>query len=200
MSLNLLQMKVLADGGGPTRQVDLGDRIVGRPAPHNGPEAIHYSQLPQLVDLIQDKTHIWYFTLAKGFSPEATTAKYWRDAMRRALTIVDPVKRTTTEIKINLSYNLEYHSDEITLHAHGFVYDSPMSELIKFKRNLRKSFNIAPSNRVAIKWYQNNNKNHTHLDKIKYHLTSTNYDGTKKNNYEDNFISVRGSVADAIKR
>lgn len=197
MSLNLLQMNGLTVTGGPTNTVDLGNSIVGRPAPTQWPQPIHYSQLSQLVDTIQDVPHIWYFTLAKGFSPETTTGKYWHDAMRNALTILDPVTRSKTPININLSYNLEYHSDEITLHAHGLVYDTPNKELIKFKRNIRKSFNIDPRNRVAIKWYQNNNPNHTHLDKIKYHLTSTNYNNTKKSNLEDNFTLVRGSVAGA---
>lgn len=193
MSLNLLQMNGLTVTGGPTNTVDLGNSIVDRPAP----QAIHYTQLSQLVDQIQDKTHIWYFTLAKGFSPEAATGKYWYDAMHQATSIHDPVKRITTPININLSYNLQYHSDEITLHAHGIVYDTKPSELIKFKRNIRKSFNIDPRNRVAIKWYQNNNPNHTHLDKIKYHLISQNYNGQKKSNYKDEFISFRGSVAGA---
>lgn len=185
MSINL---NLLLIEGGPVRHtVGLGNSIVDRPALPVGPQAIHYSQLQPVVDTIHDKNHIWYFTLAKGFSPEATTGEYWYDNINRA----------TAGCSINLLYNLEYHSDEVTLHAHGFVYDTDNKQLIKFKRSIRKSFNIAPQNRVAIKWYQNNNSNHTSIDKIKYHITSTNYNGTKKNNYKDEFISVRGSVAGA---
>lgn len=179
MSINL---NLLLIEGGPVRHtVGLGDRIVDRPALPVGPQAIHYSQLHPIMDTIIDKTHIWYFTLAKGFSPETTTGEYWYERINEA----------SADCKINLLYNLEYHSDEITLHAHGLVYDTDNKQLIKFKRNLRKSFNIAPQNRVAIKWYQNNNNNHTHEMKIKYHIVSQSYDGQKKNNYKNEFISIR---------
>jgi hypothetical protein len=177
MSLNLLLMNGTTVTGGPILSVDLGNSIVDRPAPLNGPQAIHYSQFNKVIDKIQDKTHVWYFTLAKGFSVESCTAKYWHDAMHRAV----------ENLTLNLIYNLEYHSDAVTLHAHGCVYDTDYKSLTKLKRNLRKSFNIAPQNRCALKWYQNNNKNHTHEMKLKYHLVSIGYDGLKKHNHTDEF-------------
>ena len=57
----------------------------------------------------------------------------------------------------------------------------------EFKRNLRKSFQIAPTNRVAIKYYQNNNINHKSIDKIKYHLISLDYNNKHKSNVHNHF-------------
>lgn len=185
MSLNLLM-----DGSWPiTQTVDLGNSIVDRPAPTASPTSqIHYLQVDGFIDTIKDVPHIWYFTLAKGFSPDACTAKWWHEAFEECLS-AHPL--------VNIAYNLEYHSDAVTLHAHGIVYDTEYKVLQKMKRDLRKSFKIDSRNRVAIKWYQNNNKSHTHKQKILYHLVSIDYNNRKKYNLMDQFTSIKRSDAGA---
>lgn len=160
--------------------VDLGNsstRGVDRPAPPLS-TAISYSQIDGFIKTINHPTHIWYFTLAKGFSIEAISATWWKDCFEECL---------KKHSKVQLAYNLEYHADAVTLHAHGIVYDTDYKDLQKMKKDLRAAFKIHPTNRVAIKWYQNNNKDHTSTDKIKYHLASIDYNNCKKYNLIDEF-------------
>lgn len=158
--------------------VDLGNSItVDRTAPPLS-TSISYAQIDGFIKTIEYPVHIWYFTLAKGFSPEACCAKWWRENFEVCL---------KKHPKVQLAYNLEYHADAVTLHAHGIVYDTEYKDLQKMKKDLRAAFKIHPTNRVAIKWYVNMNKNHTSTDKIKYHLASIDYNNCKKYNLIDEF-------------
>lgn len=165
---------------GLINSVDLGNTIVDRPAPHLMElSRVPYTELNNWLDdnIPTGQEFIWYFTLAKGFSPEATTAKYW----------IEKFKESIKDIDINIAFNLEYHSDEVTLHAHGMLWNNDEKTFTKFKRSLRKSFQIASTNRVAIKYYQNNNINHRAIDKIKYHLISMDYNNNHKSCIHDHF-------------
>ena len=132
--------------------VDLGNSIVVRPAPHPSVlSSVPYSELNNWLDdnIPTGKEFIWYFTLALGFSPETTTPKYWLEKFTETINDLNNVKKLPNKksYKINLAFNLEYHSDEITLHAHGLLWGNDEKSLKEFKRCLRKSFNIAPHNR-----------------------------------------------------
>lgn len=166
---------------GLINSVDLGNTMVDRPAPQLlDLSTVPYSELNNWLDdhIPTGREFIWYFTLAKGFNNQTTTSKYW----------IDQFKQTIKDLKnINMAFNLEYHSDEITLHAHGMLWGNDEKNFKEFKRNLRKSFQIAPTNRVAIKYYQNNNINHKSIDKIKYHLISLDYNNKHKSNVHNHF-------------
>ncbi len=168
-----------------TTRLTLADASADRPAPQ--PMVLSTVPYSELNNWLQDnipigKEFIWYFTLAKGFSPEATTSRYWLEKFTET---INKCK------KINIAYNTEYHSDEVTLHAHGLLWDNDEKTLKEFKRNLRKSFNIDSTNRCAIKYYQNNNKDHTAMDKIKYHLVSHGYDNKPKSTNDNQFQYIK---------
>lgn len=173
-----------------TSTVDLGNSIVDRRPPNHS--TVPYMELNNFLDDVipTGREFIYYFTLAIGFNPQTVEPKYWHDKFRE-------IHDASGCSMINFAYNLEYHSDGVTLHAHGALWNNAPLAFQKFKRQLRKSFKISSTNRVAIKYYQNNNINHTSMDKLKYHLTSTSYNGEQKDNVENFFTYYRGSDAGA---
>lgn len=175
----------LVRAGLVNNNVALGNSIVDRPANHS---TVPYSELNNFLNdnIPTGREFIYYFTLAKGFGTDTVNAEWWHQNFKKAY--------DASGCKVNFAYNLEYHSDGVTLHAHGMLWDNSQNRLNKFKKSLRKSFNIAPSNRVAIKYYQNNNINHTAMMKIKYHLTSTDYNNIQKDNYENQFTYYLSEV------
>lgn len=183
MDYNSISQSLVRAGHLSTQRLTLADASADRPAPHNMElQTVPYTELNNWLDdnIPTGKDFIWYFTLAKGFSPETTTKEYW----------VNNFNTIVKEVPVNIAFNLEYHSDEVTLHAHGMLWNNDDKTFKEFKRYLRKSFKIDGRNRVAIKYYQNNNKNHTSLDKIQYHLVSKGYDTVKKSNLDDHYYYI----------
>ncbi len=186
MDYNSISQSMIRAGHLSTSRLTLADASADRPAPQPMVlSTVPYTELTNWLDdnIPTGKEFIWYFTLAKGFSPETTTNKYWLEKFTQTI--------NACKNPVNIAFNTEYHSDEITLHAHGMLWDNDEKTLKEFKRNLRKSFQIAPSNRCAIKYYQNNNKDHTAMDKIKYHLISTGYDNKPKSTNNNYFTYIK---------
>lgn len=204
MDYNSISQSLVRAGLISTERLSLADASADRPAPqlqHVELSTVPYTELNNWLDdnIPTGREFIWYFTLAKGFSPQTTTSKYWIDQFKETLKSKDKNNKTIKNLDINIAFNLEYHNDEITLHAHGMLWGNDEKTFKEFKRNLRKSFKIAPQNRVAIKYYQNNNNNHTATDKIKYHLISQDYNNKQKS-YINNYFYYQLSNKESCRR
>jgi hypothetical protein len=190
MDYNSISQSLIRAGDLSTTRLTSADASADRPAPQPMVlSTVPYTELNNWLDdnIPTGREFIWYFTLAKGFSPQATTSKYWLEKMTETI--------NKCKYPVNIAFNTEYHSDEVTLHAHGLLWYNDEKTLKEFKRNLRKSFNIDSTNRCAIKYYQNNNKDHTAMDKIKYHLISTGYDNKPKSTNNNYYYYIKQSVA-----
>lgn len=183
MSLNIMSFMSSANGDAP----GLGGSI-----PVSADSDCRMSILPRTLDVlpkdhVHSNSHYYYFTLAlpqsrfynRGYDEEIK--RYYVEKFKELSSLISGVQ---------LFYSLEYCSDGVNVHAHGVLTHWTRQSFLKLKQQIRKTFNILPHNRVAIKWYQNNNKNHTGLDKIKYHLMGIDYKGNTKDLVDDHIYKI----------
>lgn len=178
-----------------------GPAHLGGSMPIGAPSTGRFKQLPRSMDIlpidwIHSNSHYYYFTLAlphslfyrPTFYDGKNIKEYYLKRFKKLATLVKDVK---------LYISLEYCSDGIHMHTHGVLTNWNNKSFLKLKQQLRKVFDIPSTNRVAIKWYQNNNKNHTARDKIEYHLMGVDYKGNVKD-LVDNHIYLITTDSEVI--
>lgn len=99
---------------------------------------------------------------------------------------------------LNFYFTLELNNNCEYIHLHGVLTKKRnMNQLIKFKKFIRKYFDIPSLNKIAIKTYQQSQLR-KEQDQLNYHLKSVSYDGQKKDRILSCYYHVSGYEASVV--
>ena len=160
-----------SNGGALTDAVVLGDSRISDPLSVSAHNQVSHHPFPD-VSLIEQDQYANFFTLA-------LPTKGWKNRLKKHDPTIeeqtDYFEKTLNNIVIQnkhpfvFMYSLEYNEDMANIHCHGVIHEChDHVTMNKFKKEIRKIFKLAPSNRIAIKYYKTeplflNHKYHYHI-------------------------------------